>query len=87
MSTPTPIEKKEEILELIKSSGCTIKQAAELGEVSEKTIRSWIRKKANNAHSSTTEMQRVKKENAFLKEIVVGMLLDKELVKKNNGNG
>jgi transposase len=79
-------EKREEILNLIQKEGCTIRQAAELGEVSEKTIRVWIRKKTNGAGKTDVgEIGKLKKENAFLKEILVNMLLEKETAKKNRG--
>lgn len=87
MGKVVPQEKREEILKLIKEEGCTIREASQLGEVSEKTIRGWIKRKTNNAHSSTSELQKIKKENTFLKEILVGMLLEKESAKKNSGSG
>lgn len=45
MANKIPKEKKDEILSSVKSGDHTIKQAAELGGVSEKTVRKWIRDK------------------------------------------
>lgn len=86
MGKIVPPERREEILNLIQQEGCTIRQAAELGEVSEKTIRVWIRKKTNSVGKTDSgELTKLKKENVFLKEILVNMLLEKESAKKNRG--
>jgi len=50
--------------------------------VTEKTIRSWIRKQPKNGHTSSTEMLRLKQENQELKAIIGEMILHQKMKKK-----
>jgi hypothetical protein len=51
--------------------------------VAASTIRKWIKKKVDNAHSSSSETQRLRRENQLLKEIVANFIL-KEVVGEKN---
>jgi excisionase family DNA binding protein len=73
-------EIKQEILEKIKS-GKTVKEVAEQYGVSGRTIYVWL-KKGVISNVSTLEFGRLKKENRILKEIVGGLTIELEKIKK-----
>ena len=67
----------------IKSEGMSITDAAKTYLVTEKTIRRWLRKQTQNAHTSSTEVQRLKQENQVLKEIIGDIALQHKLKRKS----
>ncbi len=83
MSTPIAPETRAKILSSIKDEGASIQEAAKTYNLAEDTIRRWIRGTADNAGSSTSELQRLRRENQALKEIIGSLLLERELSKKN----
>jgi len=60
-----------------------IEEAAKTYNFHESTIRKWIRSTVDNAHTSTGELARLRRENAVLKEIIGSFVLEREATKKN----
>jgi transposase len=56
-------QKKEIILSAVKNEGMGIINAAKKHNVSEKTIRKWLRTQTKNEHTSTAEVEKLKREN------------------------
>ena len=77
-------EKRAKILSSIMNDGVGIDDAAKTHGVTEKTIRKWIRSQAKNAHTSSNEIEKLKKENLALKELIGEMMLERRLKRKNN---
>lgn len=61
----------------------SIVDAAKTYLVAEKTIRRWLRSRSNNAHTSSTEVQRLKEENRALKELIGDIVLKHKLNRKS----
>jgi transposase-like protein len=84
MSTiPITPEIRAKILSSIKDDGVAITEAAKTYDLTEDTIRRWLRGTVDNANTSSSELQRLRRENQTLKEIIGNLLLDRELAKKN----
>lgn len=60
-----------------------IEDAAKTYHVSIKTVKKWLRKQPRNAHTSSTEVERLKKENQALKELIGDIVLRHKLNKKS----
>ncbi len=73
-------EVKEEILEKIKS-GIPVGKLSEQYGVSDKTIYTWLKRTVTEP-VSIRELQRLRKENAALKEIIGILTIEKEKIKK-----
>lgn len=76
-------EQRAKILSAIKDEGMGILDAVKTYSVSEKTIRKWLRKQSKNAHTSSTEVERLRQENKALKEIIGDIFLKHKLNKKS----
>jgi transposase-like protein len=76
-----PKEKKEQILLRIKDEGITVSQAASEYGISTKTIYNWMRSSTIVDHS-TLEINKLKRENKALAELVGFLTLDLERTKK-----
>lgn len=76
-------ESRAKIISSVKDEGLGIIDAAKAYRVSEKTIRKWLRKQPRNAHTSSTELERLKKENLALKELIGDIVLRHKLNKKS----
>lgn len=76
-------ETRAKILSAIKDEGMSILDAVKTYGVSEKTIRKWLRKQSKNAHTSSTEVERLRQENKALKEIIGDIFLKHKLNKKS----
>ena len=84
MSTPLTPELRAKILSSIKDDGMSIVEAASTYGFAEDTIKKWLRATADNASSSTSELQRLRRENQSLKEIIGSLMLERsEATKKN----
>lgn len=83
MATYISPEQRAKILSSIKDDGMSILDAATTYLVTEKTIRVWLRKQTRNAHTSSTEVQRLKQENQMLKEVIGEMILHQKMKKKS----
>ncbi len=83
MSNPITPELRAKILSAIKDDGISITDAAKNYNFTEDTIKKWLRGSVNNDYSSSYELQRLRKENQVLKEVIGTLLLEKELQKKN----
>lgn len=75
-------EQRAKIVQAIKD-GMEYVDAAKAYHVREKTIRGWLKKKSNNAHTSSTEVEKLKRENLALKEMLADMMLRHKLNKKS----
>ncbi len=63
MATHISSEQRAKIVSAIKDEGMSILDAAKTFLITENTIRKWLRKQTRNAHTSSTEVQRLKQEN------------------------
>jgi len=73
-------EVKEEILEKIRS-GVPVSKISEQYGISGKTVYNWLRKTVDEP-VNLRELQRLRKENAALKEIIGELTIEKEMIKK-----
>ena len=78
-----PADVKRQILDRIKEGGASITQIAQEHGLSDKTIYRWLSKGATSA-PSWLELNKLKKENAALKELLGRVMLETELSKKKN---
>jgi len=83
MATPITPELRAQIMSAIKDDGMTIQEAAQTSKVTEDTIRKWLRTSVDNAHTSSSELGRLRRENQVLKEIIGSLILERETAKKN----
>lgn len=83
MSTPSNHTTKDLVITGIKQDGLTVIEAADKFKVSTKTIYRWLSDLADNGHTSILEMNKLKRENQQLKEIIGMLMLDQEKSKKN----
>ena len=83
MAAPIPEEMKAKILSSIKDDGLALSEASHTYNVTEETIRRWLRSTVDNGGTSSSELQRLRRENQTLKEIIGALLLEKETTKKN----
>jgi transposase-like protein len=83
MSTPVTSEVRAEVLSNIKDKGIAIEEAATTYNLHPDTIRKWLRLTADNMHTSSSELQRLRRENQVLKEIIGSIVLEREITKKN----
>lgn len=83
MSTTLTPELRAKILSSIKDDGMSIADAAKTHDFTEDTIRKWLRSSADNAHTAPGELQRLRRENQVLKEIIGTLILEREAAKKN----
>lgn len=80
---PVPADVKRQILDRVKEGGASISQIAEEHGLSNRTIYGWISKGASSA-PSWLELNKLKKENAALKELLGKVMLEVEISKKKN---
>jgi transposase len=78
MAQHVSAEQRAKILSSIKDEGMSISDAAKQFLITEDTIKKWMRKQSKNGHTSSTEVQRLKQENQFLKIIIGDMILEKK---------
>jgi len=76
-----PKETKEQILRRIKDEGITVSQAAAEHGISTKTIYNWMRSSTIVDHS-TLEINKLKRENKELAELIGHLTLNLERTKK-----
>lgn len=80
---PVPADVKRQILDRVKEGGVPISQIAEEHGISNRTIYGWLSKGAS-ATPSWLELNKLKRENAALKELLGRVMLEIELSKKKN---
>ena len=74
---------KKQILERVKEGGISIPQIAQEHGLAPNTIYGWLSKGATSS-PSWLEVNRLKRENAALKELLGRFMLETELSKKKN---
>lgn len=74
---------KDMVVTSIKQDGLTVTEASTQFHVSTKAIYRWLHDLADNGHTSILEMNKLKRENQQLKEIIGMLMLDQEKTKKN----
>lgn len=82
-TNPVAADVKKQILERIKEGGVSITQIAQEHGISNRTIYGWLSKGATSA-PSWLELNKLKRENAALKELLGRVMLEIELSKKKN---
>lgn len=83
MSTSTTPDIRARILSSIKDDGMSIADAASTHNLTEDTIRRWLRSSVDNASTSSGELARLRRENQVLKEIIGSLTLERESTNKN----
>lgn len=76
-------EVRAKAISSIKDEGMSIAEAAQTYNVTERTINSWLKKKANNGHTSSTEVEKLKKDIQAMKMIIANMVIERESRKKS----
>lgn len=74
---------KRQILDRVKEGGASISQIAQEHGISNRTIYGWLSKGATSV-PSWLELNKLKKENTALKELLGQVMLEIELSKKKN---
>lgn len=82
--TPISSEVKEEIIAKVKN-GLSVKKLAKDYGISDRTIYTWLKKKAIH-NISLLDYNKLKKENQLLKEIIGALTIEVEKLKKKTGN-
>lgn len=82
-SQHVPADVKKQILDRIREGGTSISQIAEEHGISSRTIYGWLSKGAVSV-PSWLELNRLKRENAALKELLGRFMLETELSKKKS---
>jgi len=77
----------QKYLSAIKDEGMSIPDASKTFLVAEKTIKRWVRKQTKNAHTSSTEVLKLKQENQMLKELIGEMILHQKMKKRSTFPG
>lgn len=75
-------EQRAKILSSIKDEGMSIVDAAKTYLVTVGTIRKWLRQQSRNAHTSSTEVQKLRQEVAELQSIIGKMVWQQETKRK-----
>ena len=78
-----PKELKEEIINKIKSEGITAVEAASRYGIDVNNIYRWVSSGVAGAKGNLFEINRLKRENRQLKQIIGGMMFEKEKEKKD----
>lgn len=82
MAQPVSPEQRAKIISAVKDEGMAIVDAAKTYSVTASTIRKWLRKQSHNAHTSSTEVQRLKQEVQELQAIIGKMVWQQETKRK-----
>jgi transposase-like protein len=83
MSKPIPKELKEEIITKIKADGISGAEAARRYGVNVKNIDRWLADGIDGTTSQVLEINRLRRENQQLKQIIGQLFLEKERGKKD----
>lgn len=74
---------KDLVVASIKQDGLTVVEAAVKFQVSTKAIYRWLALSSDNGHTSILEMNKLRRENQQLKELIGLLMLDQQKTKKN----
>jgi transposase-like protein len=77
MAAPTSPELRSQIIASIKA-GMPIASAAETHHIAVTTISKWMRDLSKSSHSATNELQKAKKQIAFLEHVVLSLTLEQK---------
>lgn len=80
-------EQRAKIISAVKDEGMSLVDAAKTFTISEKTIRKWLRQQSRNAHTSSTEVQRLRQEVVELRSIIGKMVWQQETKRKSTHGG
>ena len=76
-------DRKDQILKRIKDDGISITQAAQDHGITDRTIYNWLSKEVS-AHPTARELNKLKKENKLLTQLVGEMTIKLSQAKKKN---
>jgi len=82
MAQPVRPEQRAKVLSSIKDDGMAIVDAAKTYSIAASTIRKWLRQQSRNAHTSSTEVQKLKQEVQELQAIIGKMVWQQETKRK-----
>jgi transposase-like protein len=77
MSVPVSTELRSEIIASIKG-GTPIAEAAATHHLTPRTISKWMRQLSKNAQPTSSELQKARKQIAFLEQVVLGLVLEQK---------
>ncbi len=77
-------EHRAKVIASIKEDGMSIMDASKTHSIAEKTIRKWLRQQTRNAHTSSTEVQRLRQEVQDLRAIIGKAVYQQETKKKSS---
>lgn len=77
-------EQRAKIISSIKEEGVSILDASKTHRVAEKTVRKWLRQQTRNAHTSSTEVQRLRQEVQELRAIIGKIVWQQETKKSKS---
>jgi len=85
MATPFTPEQRAKIIASIKDDGMSIADVSKTYEVSENTLKKWVRETYGMAqvHAGNNELHRLRRDIAILKEILANLLIERELARKS----
>lgn len=83
MAKPTPKELKDEIITKIKVEGLSGAEAARRYGINVKNIYRWLAEGVGGTSSQMLELNRLKRENQQLKQLIGQLLLDHQREKKD----
>lgn len=88
MASPFSSEDKAKIISAIKDDGLSIAEAEKMFNVTDDTIRKWLRESngAQQSQSLTSENQILRRKVAVLSEIVTELLIEKKLGQTKSGS-
>lgn len=76
-------EVRAKVISAINDEGMSVPDAAKTFNFQERTIYSWLKKKVNNGHTSSTEVERLRKELQITKLIIANLVIEKESRRKS----
>lgn len=82
MATYFTPEQRAKVISSVKDEGMSIVDAAKTFSVHETTIRKWLRRQPRNAHTSSTEVQKLRQEVHELRSIIGKMVWQQETKRK-----
>lgn len=77
MAAPVSPELRSDIIASIKA-GTPIAEAAEKHHIAPRTIAKWMRQLSKGTHPTSSELQKAKKQIAFLEHVVLGLVLEQK---------